>query len=113
MTLYHIWITVALPFDEANTVNSFIKRGYDISPASDDGKLMLVSSDHPSYGVLACKLQTELVSARQLYDDLWGLLSANKTNYYSLVVSEYSYNAIWTLGVVGQQPTNKNYRGTN
>jgi hypothetical protein len=95
--VFHAWITVSLPTNESCIVSGLVSKGYDVSPAADTKQLLLTGTN-TSYGVVACKIERELASVKDLYADLEGILSKNYIQYYSVTISEYSANCLWNAG---------------
>lgn len=105
---FHIWITLILPVEETKIITGLVAKGYDVAIASANNELVL-APDNANYGILACKVKRELANGKEVYDDISLILSNVKINYYSLVISEFSYECVWSAGIVSSnRNTNTN-----
>lgn len=100
--MYHVWITVILPFDEGKFISHMVQKSYDISPAAEDKQLML-SRENSANGIIACKVEKPDISFRAVYDEIADVLVNNKFSYHSLVISEFSASSIWSSGNINTE----------
>jgi hypothetical protein len=97
MSSFHIWITAPTSSYESGIIKGLVSKGYNVSAASGD---IITTSykDSPSV-VIALKMDKLVVfNATELYNDVSNILLELEAKYYSIVVSEYSYESIWCCG---------------
>jgi hypothetical protein len=95
--VFHVWIIVELPTDESKLIAGLMAKGYDVVSAAETQEALLMANSG-SYGVITYKVERELTTAKEIYSDMEELLHKNNFNYYSMVVSEHSYNCLWNAG---------------
>jgi hypothetical protein len=101
--IFHVWIVAESSFDESLLISTFVNRGYDISAASEDNKLLLTSKDTGNV-IFACKIEKpNMETSREVYNELYEVLGIAKVNYFAVIISEHSHNAIWNVGMAGQK----------
>lgn len=118
MFVFHTWLTASLPIKESKLISGLVNKGYDVSAAASTNDLTLLPSPNASYGIIACKIQRELGSAKELYEDIIDILTVHKFTYYSLIISEYAEASMWNAGnsvnndslsLLDNKPTKKNF----
>ncbi len=97
MFVFYIWCNLAFPTDEGRVVSSLVKRGYNVSAAADNGQLSLPANNKVS-ALLALKLERDLLETGEIYDDINQILDDQHILYHSLIISEFSYHAMWNSG---------------
>ncbi len=98
MSVFHIWLTALLPIKENKIISGLVNKGYIVSPAASTNELTLLADKNALYGIMACKIYRELATAKDLYDDIYHILTTNNFTYYSLVISEFSSLSFWNAG---------------
>jgi hypothetical protein len=96
--VFHIWLTALLPIKENKIISGLVNKGYSVSPAAATNELTLLADTNAPYGIMACRVHRELASARELYDDVYHILTTSNFTYYSLVISEFSAASFWNAG---------------
>jgi len=96
--VFHIWLISSLPIKESKLVSGLVNKGYDVSAAAENNELTLLTHPDASYGVIACKVQRELASSKELYEAVIDILTVHQLTYYSLIISEFSASSVWNAG---------------
>lgn len=98
MFVFHVWLTTLLPLKESKLISGLVNKGYTVSPAAENNELTLLADINSPYGIIACKIHRELASVKELYDDIYYILTTNNYTYYSLIISEFSVASVWNAG---------------
>jgi len=106
--IFHVWITAALPLKEGGIISDLVKKGYDISPAAEDQKLVLLPNDS-LYAIFACKVEKSDVDTKSLYEDFSQILITHQIDYCSIIISEHSVMSIWGVGNIKNNRFLTNY----
>lgn len=98
MFVFHIWLICSSPIKESKLISGLVNKGYNVSAAAANNELTLLTDPDAAYGVIACKVQRELASEKELYEDVIEILTVHHFTYYSLIISEFSASTVWNAG---------------
>ena len=92
---YIVWATVLTPSYTDSIIAALVKRGYAVSSLSKD---ICISIDENASGIITLKVGTsdESKLAKDIYNDIIQILDEIKAFYYSVVITEYMDNCIWS-----------------
>lgn len=96
--IFHIWLTIQTPFDEIKFITHLTSLGYGISTASENKEVIRKSNYDDTYGLLSCRAEKENLNKEELFDSIMNFINNEKIIFYSLIISELSYNALWNSG---------------
>lgn len=99
----HFWLTFEAPIDEGKFVAALLNKGYDVFSAAESNELILKSEEGASFGIISGRLTGKNKPVSQVYDIFIDILNEQKINYYSIIISEFSVNSIWNVGIVSSK----------
>ena len=91
---YHIWITALVAAYEGKIIQGLITKGYAITAAN--GSTTTLISDGSPCVIIALRVEKEGITSRLLYEDIYYILCNIEAKYYSVVISEYSHQSLWS-----------------
>lgn len=93
--MFHLHLTASTSAYEKDLIHRLIQKGYSVAPASD---LSITLQSSKNIGALISLQLEKLVEihAPTIYDDVMSILDEMGAKYYSIVITAFSYDSIWT-----------------
>ena len=96
MNIYHLWITLPNPYNEAQIIAELAKKGYEINPADASGKISINYDDTTSLIALQLSYSLDEPDLKQkILNDVDYLLYSKNIKYYSIVVALHNTESLW------------------
>lgn len=92
--MFHLHLTAMTGLYEKELIHGLVKKGYIVAPASDLALTLQLPQNVSALISLQLEKLTE-IHATEIYADVIEILNEMNAKYYSLIITAFSYDAIW------------------